>query len=464
MAHAARRKEIPPKTLQLISVIRAAVVLAMAVLMFLFSFFGLAKIYGVPIRETQFNLSSYTNKAEEVTAFDLLEGAAAWNNPMTEEELREDLSRFIEETRGADAADRFFSQNGSLSEKAEIVKEYNLFKATASDRNAYYNSSFCAELILFSVSSLLCILASAGFAAAATVRLIFLLKGKKDLKAPLWLNFLALGCMLFTLFGMSSFFGASWAGAAAPAIALIVAGIFALAAEITWSFLSEKHPVSRVRVGAIVASSIGVLLIAAAGASAIRMGYFLPYSNDAGYGLGGLVRAFDMLRRAMDDPDLLGSLKSLLDEAIHGSLLDPSEIYFLLDPANMGVYGYYSVEQGFAVLGVITGTAFLLTLISALVSGADALSALVRGRRQKLAPAIVTAILGCTLLGLSIGFTALTNQITQSDVVYYGTSVSASTVLAALLSVANLVQCIVFRLSGKKKKKTETKQTAPSVR
>lgn len=419
---------------------RAGLVTALAMAIFILSFFGVFKMDIAKYLELDNN-----NLTVRVTSIDIIEGAFACINPMTEKEMKADFERFAKKYGAIRTPDDII----------RVVNKYNPLKLAFTKEALEINPTIGLTMTFLAIGAFGVIFCTGAFMIVSIISLIFLVTGRRKLVKSTNIMMLVATFVAVGLIALSGLLmeGSSVGGSM---IALITLGLTALIPSALYAFAERKFALQTRMLPSLVSGGVHAILntvllclaVAAVVTITCEMGSdFFRY----GYNAAALSDAWSY-KTAADAAaeNLYGTANAYFAELGNAVAKLPDwMIAQSLSPAMMGVLGTkIGYEVGMIVLGILTEV-FAVVLIALLcVSFVMTLKGLVTGRssgRTIFAGAaffisVVTLILSCIYAFM------VTNTLSTTKDVAYEAHVAAPLIVLVVFAGVNLAQNIACKV------------------
>ena len=435
---------------RILSIVRASVTLAMALIMFIASFFAAGKI---DLATQMSELDFPPMGSMKVTTVDIIEGAIAWSDPMSMEEMEGDFIAYMADHLSDREMEILQDMDSyrAISLIRETIEGYNVLKLVAIDEFVEYAPSAVMELWFAAIFCLAYIGLCTAFLAVSAVDFAYALLGKKRMKAPFRLNMLVLAFLFFLTFLMRMVLAPSW-NMGAGMITVLVCGILAFAAELVYKILNGDLKFEKAKIPTYISAGVGaaVSLVVLFLGSASVLGMTCTMGDSvfsAGYNCSALAGACGTAMYAADNPDLnlYGSALEQITQ-IFGYYYDESDLLMSsgLSPANMGVLGNSQIENVLSLIGILLDIFCFAFLAAAALQFVNGFRSFANDKKTSLLYPILTLALAVVVLALSIVYMALVNQTMEGfEGITYSVRLAAPVIATAVLAVINLVQRIV---------------------
>lgn len=402
-----------------------------------------------------------------VSTIDFIEGAFYRIDPMTEEALKKDFALYFKDhlsKQDLKVFDRLTVGGASVSDAMRaieilerIIEDYNVLKIISFKPVAENTPSATMELWFCAALSLLYIGLSFAFFITSLVDFINTLKGKKS-KANLSVCAFALAAALgAAVFGYIALGGSLGFGI----ITFLVFALLCFAVETGYRIFSGELRFSKQKLPRYISAAVGtvlaVLVLCFMGSSllSVTCSYEEAAKFHAGYNVSMLASAWNSLKLAELNPELIGSAESYFNSVFSGagtSAVYGDKVIFQLSPSLMGIIGQVEIENLLAALGILIYLLVGAVVVTLVLSVTDRIKALTSDREAKLVYGILEIVFIVVLLGLVIAYSALvTNTLEGFPKFQYTAGVSGLLVASVVLVAAEFIQRLVFRFLEKKK-------------
>ena len=293
-----------------------------------------------------------------------------------------------------------------------IIEDYNVLKLISSKTVAENTPSATMELWFCAALSLLYIGLSFAFFITSLVDFINTLKGKKS-KANLSVCAFALASALgAAVFGYIALGGSLGFGI----ITFLVFALLCFAVETGYRIFSGELRFSKQKLPRYISAAVGtvlaVLVLCFMGSSllSVTCSYEEAAKFHAGYNASMLASAWNSLKLAELNPELIGSAESYFNSVFSGagtSAVYGDKVIFQLSPSLMGIIGQVEIENLLAALGILIYLLVGAVVVTLVLSVTDRIKALTSDREAKLVYGILEIVFIVVLLGLVIAYSAL---------------------------------------------------------
>ena len=386
---------------------------------------------------------------------------------MTEEALVKDFALYFKDhlsKQDLKVFDRLTAGDASVSDAMRaieiferIIEDYNVLKLISSKTVAENTPSATMELWFCAALSLLYIGLSFAFFITSLVDFINTLKGKKS-KANLSVCAFALASALgAAVFGYIALGGSLGFGI----ITFLVFALLCFAVETGYRIFSGELRFSKQKLPRYISAAVGtvlaVLVLCFMGSSllSVTCSYEEAAKFHAGYNASMLASAWNSLKLAELNPELIGSAESYFNSVFSGagtSAVYGDKVIFQLSPSLMGIIGQVEIENLLAALGILIYLLVGAVVVTLVLSVTDRIKALTSDREAKLVYGILEIVFIVVLLGLVIAYSALvTNTLEGFPKFQYTAGVSGLLVASVVLVAAEFIQRLVFKFLEKKK-------------
>ncbi len=451
---------------RVLDIARASLFMAFALVMFIMSFISVSKVGDKGAFE-ELDLP-FGPIAVNVSSIDLIEGAFAFTDPASSDEIASDFEVFLRDSLSQHDLEVLQKEPNSLEAGkiiSKVVERYNVFKLAAMKEVVQYAPSASLDLWLTAAVGFVYILLSGALLIASVVDFVnTLLRKKTKRKALGVLNALLLSSAVGYAFLLRMIFGGS---VGYGLVTILTLSILFFAIEMGYRLFTGELRFERAKIPAYVSAGIGaactLVVLFFAGAALTRVVCSYAPSADkmssvfrGSYNASSLAAAWNALKLSVDQKDMINSAGTYIPELfqrVGGSgILSDSTLETGLSPALMGVLGKLSVENALAVVGVLIEVVCIAFIITLALSLGNRVKSLSENKDSKLVYNIITSALAVALLGLTIGYVVIVNS-TMRDVaeVAYSVQVSGLLIAAVVLVVLDLIQKIVFHAVAKKR-------------
>lgn len=453
-----------------LDITRASLIMAFALVMFIMSFMSVAKINTEDMDLGDMDMGTGVTMElieANVSTIDFIEGAFYRIDPMTEEALVKDFALYFKDhlsKQGLKVFDRLTAGDASVSDAMRaieiferIIEDYNVLKLISSKTVAENTPSATMELWFCAALSLLYIGLSFAFFITSLVDFINTLKGKKS-KANLSVCAFALASALgAAVFGYIALGGSLGFGI----ITFLVFALLCFTVETGYRIFSGELRFSKQKLPRYISAAVGtvlaVLVLCFMGSSllSVTCSYEEAAKFHAGYNVSMLASAWNSLKLAELNPELIGSAESYFNSVFSGagtSAVYGDKVIFQLSPSLMGIIGQVEIENLLAALGILIYLLVGAVVVTLVLSVTDRIKALTSDREAKLVYGILEIVFIVVLLGLVIAYSALVTNTLEGFPKFQCTAgVSGLLVASVVLVAAEFIQRLVFRFLEKKK-------------
>lgn len=443
---------------RILSIVRASVTLAMALIMFIASFFSIGK---VDVSAQLAELDAPPLGGVKITSVDVIEGAFAFTSPKSEEEVLGEFVGYMMDhlsDREIDIINGMVNDNKVDLRIIPLLKEsvegYNALKLMAVKETLEYTPTVVGEIWIAAIFCFAYIGLSTAFLAVSAVDFAFVLRGKKRMKLPFRLNMLTLAAVFFSSFLLRMMFSPAW-NAGAGATVLTLCGILAFAAELVYKILNGDLKFEKAKIPTYISAGVGaavsLIVLFLGTASVLSMTCTLSGSSlmrfSSGYNSSALAGAYGVAMYATDNPslELYGSAQTQITQLFQ-SYYDNSNLLLAagLSPANMGVWGNSQIENVLSVIGILLDIFCFAFLAAAALQFVNGFKAVAEGKKTKLIYPILLLSFAVVFLALAIVYMALVNQTMEGfEELTYSVRLAAPVIAAVVFAVIGLVQRIV---------------------
>ena len=459
----AKRKDKRAFALRILDYVRGGVVAALAIVVFICSFFGAFHI-DIEIEEI--------NGSFRVSTIDIIEGAFSCVDPMPEEERVRDFYAFVRDELPAntygDLSDGSMSSAESEAILMDVMEKYNVLKIVTMKEIIDLAPNAAMSLGFLAFFAFAVILLSGAFLIVSIISLIYLVTGRRKCVRAATMLAVVTACAAVALTAMCGLvFDGRIAGCTLTVLlcsllsALACAGYSVGAGEIAFDkrflFSAVSAAVNAaliVTALALCVSSVLTVRFTVSDGLLANLGLTdIGGSRKFGYTVSDLMEAWSALRMAEDGSLEYGGAAAYYTEAAGQILVLP--LYFagaLASPALAGVLGKMAgYENGLQVVGIFAFVIATLLIVTLCVSLCLSLADAARGYRACFLHTIPAAALVIVLLVLTIVYGVLVNGALDGvlEDVTYKASVSGAQIACVVMTLLTIVQAVVFRLLGR---------------
>lgn len=460
---------------RVLSIVRASVVMALAIVMFIMSFFSVHKM-NVGEITSEMGYSSLDSVMVDFSSIDVIEGAFAFADPDTMEEKILDFKAFVvdhtSETEQKILDNAYTNTLQATAILARMVEKYNVFRFMAIDEITDYAPAAVTELWISAALSLLYIAASGVFLVFSVIDFIQTLRKKNRPKGLLKSNLLLLASAIgFAFILTMTFEGRAGFGLTT----ILVLSIISLVLEIGCRIFVGELKFSKAKLFNYISAGAGAVIVLVmlllAGTPLIKVlcEYTIAYGNApqtfrSGYNATDLADAWNFLETFRNDSEMLGSAGTFIPEAFSYFGDSTLEKKMALSPALMGILGNLEVEVPLAIIGMLIYLLCLGLIVCLALSFADYIKAAGSDKSPKLLYGILTSSFAAALLIATVAYAAMVNMtIEGTEKVVYRASLSAALILVFIFALIDLAQRIVFKILNKNKTRAAAAQQMPQI-
>lgn len=458
----AKRKDKRAFALCILDYVRGGVVAALAIVVFICSFFGAFHI-DIEIEEI--------NGSFRVSTIDIIEGAFSCVDPMPEEERVRDFYAFVRDELPANVYTDIANGNMSESEMEElaieVAEKYNILKIVTMKEliDLAPNAAMSLGFLAFFAFALIGL--AAAFLIVSVLSLIYLVTGRRKCIRASGTLAAATACAVIALIAACGLvFDGIVAGCA---LSVLICSLVSLLCGIGYSIgageiaLDRRFLFSVLSAGVNAALIVTVLSLCVSSVLTVRftasdelltsLGLSdINGSRKFGYTASDLMEAWSALRMAEDGSLEYGGAATYYTEAVGQILVLP--LYMaraLASPALAGVLGRIEgYENALQILGIFLFVVTVLLIVMLCVMLCRSLTDAACGRRTRILYNVPAVVLAVCVLTLTIVYGALVNRALDGvgEGYTYKAGVSAAMICCVVFSALSVVQAVVFRLLG----------------
>ncbi|HIU59410.1 MAG TPA: zinc ribbon domain-containing protein, partial [Candidatus Scatosoma pullistercoris] len=303
---------------RIFDIVRASVALAFSLIMFISCFFSVGKISPSATFDV-FDIEEVGHI--KITSVDVIEGAFSLLDPMSDREFFSDFTSFALEHLSS--KEQELLENGSPAQQTQVMikllEDYNVLKVFSLEEVTKYSASVKAELWIAAVLSLGYILLCTAFLILSVIDFVFVLSGKKRIRATLKLNVVLLAILLSLNFFLKMVFSPNWKDMAPGISMVLIFGILFIGLEIAGRIVSGELRFSKKQLASYISAGVGavialvVLSLAAGSIVTVRCSVSsLTESFKGGYSASALSKGWDALLQANENPDIFGQAETTI--------------------------------------------------------------------------------------------------------------------------------------------------------
>ena len=445
---------------RIFDIVRASVALAFSLIMFISCFFSVGKISPSATFDV-FDIEEVGHI--KITSVDVIEGAFSLLDPMSDREFFSDFTSFALEHLSS--KEQELLENGSPAQQMQVMikllEDYNILKVFSLEEVTKYSASVKAELWIAAVLSLGYILLCTAFLILSVIDFVFVLSGKKRIRATLKLNVVLLAILLSLNFFLKMVFSPNWKDMAPGISMVLIFGILFIGLEIAGRIVSGELRFSKKQLASYISAGVGavialvVLSLAAGSIVTVRCSVSsLTESFKGGYSASALSKGWDALLQANENPDIFGQAETTILTAFELYHVSSPMLWSSLTPAMMGVLGNMEIENFSAIIGVMIELVTIALIVVSALAFMDSFKAIADGRKTKLVYPILILALALVLLATSIVYSTFINEaMVEFTAFSYKVRPSVPFILCVSFAVIQLIQRIVCgAIAGKKER------------
>lgn len=458
----AKTKDKRTLVLRILDFVRGGVVAALAIAVFVCSFFG---VFRINIESEELTGSF------RVSSLDIIEGAFSCVDPMPGEERLRDFLAFLRDELPADVYTDY--ANGQMSESemeeliVEVAEKYNILKIVTMKEliDLAPNAAMSLGFLAFFAFALIGL--AAAFLIVSVLSLIYLVTGRrKGIRASGTLA-AATACAVIALIAACGLvFDGIVAGCA---LTVLICSLVSLLCGTGYSIGAGEIALDRRFLFSVLSAGVNAALIVTALSLCVSSVLTVRFtasdelltslglsdisgSRKFGYTASDLMEAWSALRMAEDGSLEYGGAATYYTEAVGQILVLP--LYMaraLASPALAGVLGRIEgYENALQILGIFLFVVTVLLIVMLCVMLCRSLTDAACGRRARVLYNVPAVVLAVCVLTLTIVYGALVNRALDGvgEGYTYKAGVSAAMICCVVFSALSVVQAVVFRLLG----------------
>ncbi len=458
----AKRKDKRAFALCILDYVRGGVVAALALVVFICSFFGAFHI-DIEIEEI--------NGSFRVSTIDIIEGAFSCVDPMPEEERVRDFYAFVRDELPAntygDLSDGSMSSAESEAILMDVMEKYNVLKIVTMKEIIDLAPNAAMSLGFLAFFAFAVILLSGAFLIVSIISLIYLVTGRRKCVRAATMLAVVTACAAVALTAMCGLvFDGRIAGCTLTVLLCSLLSVLACAGYSVWAgeiVLDKRFLFSAVSAAVNAALIVTALALCVSSVLTVRFTVSdellanlglteIGGSRKFGYTVSDLMEAWSALRMAEDGSLEYGGATVYYTEAAGQILVLP--LYFagaLASPALAGVLGKMDgYENALLILGIFLFVVTVLLIVMLCVILCRSLTDVACGRRTRALYNVPAVVLAVCVLTLTIVYGAIVNGALDGvgEGYTYKAGVSAAMICCVVFSALSVVQAVVFRLLG----------------
>lgn len=456
---------------QLFKIIRSSLLLALATVMFILSFFTTTTIKGEDAYTIKgedaytfgdaltgiagaedLDLDDFLEEIEiNITAVDYIEAAFYRLSPKSATKMRDDFQALVEKRTKEIPPARLDDDDEIIEFVCDIFEEFNFLKLLSSKEMTEESPSATLQFWVATGFIFIQMGLSVALVVLAILSLINAVCGKetKD-KSVFLLNALS-AVTLLSLCGFSNIFGADAGGAviASLVLSLIALFIFFIERILQKQVVFEgKHLFRYLATATGVLFGILSLTLLCGGLLNAEFDYTNYYAT-MDYSGSSLIESWDIFRVAENNSTMYGSIQEIFESAVSSRTV---ELY--MNPAYMGVFGNLVIEEKMTAFGILAYCVCTVGTLASAFALVNKVTAFMKGKKTNLFLDILVWVFTVATLVFAAIMSSIAMQATKILETYeYTASLTAGIIFAVIFATLQVAARITFGILDNKKNK-----------
>ena len=447
---------------KLFKIIRSSLLLALATVMFILSFFTTTTIKGEDAYSYGDALTGIAGVENfdleevelDITAVDYIEAAFYRLSPKPSTKIVNDFRSLVQKRAKKIPSSQLDEAEEITEFICDVLEEFNVLKLLSSKEMTEESPSATLQFWVATGFIFIQMGLSATLVVLAILSLINAVCGKETKDKPVFLlNALSAASLLF-LCGFSNIFGADAGGAVIASLVLSLVALFIFFIE--WVLQKQvvfegKHLFRYIATATGVVFGILSLTLLCGGllnAEFNCTGRYATYAT-MDYSGSGLIEAWDIFRVAENNSTMYGSIQELFESAVSSRTV---ELY--MNPAYMGVLGNLVIEEKMTAFGILAYCVCTVGTLASAFALVNKVTAFMKGKKTNLFLDILVWVFTVATLVFAAIMSSIAMQATKNLETYeYTVSLTAGIIFAVIFATLQVAARITFGILDNKKNK-----------